>query len=112
VFVNNELLDYVLVQKHRKLFPPYFFTVYHQSVVWSDVTIPSTISLYNNLDISIRNPPSLSLFNNRMKDDTYKTSEYYNEDPRKLNILHNILRHQYSSLNADLSSIHNYIKWL
>ena len=41
-----------------------------------------------------------------MKVDTYKTPKYYNEGPRKLNILHTRLRHQCSSLNADLSRIH------
>jgi hypothetical protein len=32
--------------------------------------------------------------------------KYYNEGPRKLSILHTRLRHQCSSLNADLSRIH------
>ena len=32
--------------------------------------------------------------------------KYYNEGPRKLNILHTRLRHQCSSLNVDLSRIH------
>ena len=41
-----------------------------------------------------------------VKDDTYKIPEYYNESPRKLNILHTRLRHQCSSLNAYLSRIH------
>jgi hypothetical protein len=41
-----------------------------------------------------------------VKDDTYKPPEYYNEGPRKLNVLHTRLRHQCSSLNADLSRIH------
>ena len=41
-----------------------------------------------------------------MKNDTYIPSEYYNEGPRKLNILHTRLRHQCSSPNADLSRIH------
>ena len=68
--------------------------------------IPSTVSLCNNLDISIRNSPTISLFTNRVKGDTYKPPEYYNEGPRKLNILHTRLRHQYSSLSADLSRIH------
>jgi hypothetical protein len=36
----------------------------------------------------------------------YKTPKYYNEGPRKLIILHTRLRHQCSSLNADLSKIH------
>jgi hypothetical protein len=66
--------------------------------------IPSAVSLWNNLDISIRNSPTLSSFKYRVKDDTYKPPEYCNEGPRKLNILHS--RHQCSSLNADLSRMH------
>jgi hypothetical protein len=68
--------------------------------------IPSTVSLWNNLDISIRYSPTISLFKNRVKGDIYKPPEYYNEGSRKLNILHTRLRHQCSSLNADLSRIH------
>jgi hypothetical protein len=41
-----------------------------------------------------------------VKVDFYKTPKYYNEGPRKLSILHTRLRHQCSSLNADLSKIH------
>ena len=59
--------------------------------------IPSTVSLWNNLDISRRNSLTLSLFENRVKGDIYI---YYNEGPRKLSTLHTRLRHQYSSLNA------------
>ena len=44
--------------------------------------------------------------NKKVKDDTYKPPEYYNEGPRKLNILHTRHRHQCSLLNADLSRIH------
>jgi hypothetical protein len=68
--------------------------------------IPSTVSFWNNLEISIRNSPTLSSFKNRVKGDIYKPSKYYNEGPRKLSILHTRLRHQCSSLNADLSRIH------
>ena len=68
--------------------------------------IPSAVSLWNNLDISIRHSPTLSLFKYRVKNDTYKTPKYYNEGPRKLNILHTRLRHQCSSLNANLSRMH------
>ena len=68
--------------------------------------IPSTVSLWNNLDISIRNSPTISLFKNRVKGDIYTTTEYYNEGSRKLNILHTRLRKQCSSLYADLSLIH------
>ena len=40
-----------------------------------------------------------------MNGDIYKPPEYYNEGSRKLNILHTRLRHQCSSLKADLSRI-------
>jgi hypothetical protein len=56
--------------------------------------------------MSIRNSPTLSSFKNRVQGDIYKPPKYYNEGPRKLNILHTRLRHQCSSLNADLSRIH------
>ena len=68
--------------------------------------IQSTVSLWNNQDISIRNFPTLSSFKNRVKVDIYKTPKYYNEGPRKLSILHTRIRHQCSSLNADMSKIH------
>ena len=91
---------------HNKLCPPYLFNCL--SPVTSDVNsynlrnnqnyvpfrcrlrtsaisfIPSTVSLWNNLDISIRNSPTLSSFKNRVKADIYKTPKYYNEGPRKL----------------------------
>ena len=41
-----------------------------------------------------------------VKDDQYKTPEYYNEDLRNPSILHTRRRHQCSSLHADLSRIH------
>ena len=68
--------------------------------------IPSTVLFWNNLDISIRNSPTIFLFKNRVNGDIYKPPEYYNEGSRKLNILHTRLRHQCSSLKADLSRIH------
>jgi hypothetical protein len=49
--------------------------------------IPSTVLLWNKLDMSIRNSPTLSSFKNRVQGDIYKPPKYYNEGPRKLNIL-------------------------
>jgi hypothetical protein len=110
---------------HSKLCPPYLFNCLPP--VTSDVNnynlrnnqnyvpprcrlrtsfIPSTVSFWNNLEISIRNSPTVSSFKNRVKGDIYKPPTYYNEGPRKLSILHTRLRHQCSSLNADLSRIH------
>jgi hypothetical protein len=59
--------------------------------------IPSTVLLWNILDISIRNSPTLPSFKNRVKADIYQTPKYYNEGPHKLSILHTGLRHQCSS---------------
>ena len=64
--------------------------------------IPSTVSLWNNLDMSTRNSPTLAIFKNKVKGNIAKPPEYYREGPRKYNILHTRLRHQCSSLKADL----------
>ena len=104
---------------HNKLSPPYLFNCLPPSDVNSynlrhnqnyvpprcrlrtsaSSCIPSTVSLWNNIDISIRNSPTLSSFQNRVLADIYKTPKYYNEGPWKLSILHTRLRHQCSSLN-------------
>ena len=71
----------------------------------SNSFVPSSVRLWNNLDISIRNSPTISTFKNRIKTLCIKAPEYYGEGPRKLNILHTRLRYQCSSLNADLKRI-------
>ena len=67
--------------------------------------IPSSVRLWNNLDPSIRNLPTVSSFKNHIKTNVFKAPEYYREGPRTLNILHSRLRHQCSTLNADLKRI-------
>jgi hypothetical protein len=67
--------------------------------------IPSTVSLWNNLDLNVRNSPNISCFKSRIKEKTVKSPEYYDEGSRKLSILHARLRHQCSSLNSDLYRI-------
>jgi hypothetical protein len=67
--------------------------------------IPSYVSLWNNLDINIRNSPNISCFKSRIKENTSKPPKYYSEGSRKLSLLHARLRHQCSSLNADLFRI-------
>ena len=67
--------------------------------------IPSTVSLWNNLDLNVRNSPNISCFKSRIKEKTVKSPEYYGEGSRKLSILHARLRHQCSSLNSDLYRI-------
>jgi hypothetical protein len=67
--------------------------------------IPSTVSLWNNLDLNVRNRPTISCFKSRIKENTGNPPEYYGEGSRKLSILHARLRHQCSSLNSDLYRI-------
>ena len=64
--------------------------------------IPSTVSLWNNLDISVRNSPTLNNFKCKIKDVVVKPPDYYRDGTRRFNILHTRLRHQCSSLRADL----------
>jgi hypothetical protein len=67
--------------------------------------IPSTVSLWNNLDLNVRNSPNISYSKSRIKEKTVKSPEYHGEGSRKLSILHARLRHQCSSLNSDLYRI-------
>jgi hypothetical protein len=56
--------------------------------------IPSTVSLWNNLDLNIRNSPNISCIKYRIiKEKTIKSPEYYSEGSRKLSILHARQRH-------------------
>jgi hypothetical protein len=50
--------------------------------------IPSTVSLWNNLYLNVRNSPNISCFKSRIKENTGKPPEYYGEGSRKLSILH------------------------
>jgi hypothetical protein len=67
--------------------------------------IPSTVSLWNNLDLNVKNSPNIACFKSRIKEKTIKSPEYYSEGSRKLSILHARLRHKCSSLNSDLYRI-------
>ena len=53
------------------------------------------------------------MFKSRIKQNTVKSPEYYDEGPRKLKMLHFRLPHQCSSLNSDLFriKISNDSKW-
>ena len=70
--------------------------------------IPSTVSLWNNLDLNVRNSPNISCFKARIKENIVRFPQYYGvqyEGSRKLSILHARLRHRCSSLNSDLCRI-------
>jgi hypothetical protein len=64
--------------------------------------IPSTVSLWNNLALTLRISPNISCFKSRIKENTFRSPEYYVEGSRKLSILHARLRLQCSSLNSDI----------
>jgi hypothetical protein len=45
--------------------------------------IPSTVSLWNNLDLAVRNSPNISCLKSRIKENTGRYLEYYGEESRK-----------------------------
>jgi hypothetical protein len=45
--------------------------------------IPSTVLLWNNLDLVVRNSPNISCLISRIKENTGKYPEYYGEGSRK-----------------------------
>ena len=73
--------------------------------VYAKSCVPSTISLWNNLETSIRSTPTLDSFKIKLKTPLFKPPKYFGEGSRRLNIIHARLRHQCSSLNADLYRI-------
>ena len=68
--------------------------------------IPSTVRIWNDLSPTIRNLQTISQFKSKMKGEQFRLPVYYGEGSRKFNILHTRLRHQCSSLKADLTKIH------
>jgi hypothetical protein len=48
--------------------------------------IPSSVSLWNNLDLNIRNSPTIACLKSRINENTIKSPEYYSEGPRKLKV--------------------------
>lgn len=95
----SDVNDYNLRDRENYILPRCRLRTHEKSF------IPSTCALWNNLDRSIKNSPTVLSFKNNIKPDIYKTPEYYDEGSRKLNVLHTRLRHQCSSLNADLFRI-------
>ena len=70
------------------------------------VFIPSTIKIWNNLSPTIRNLRTTSQFKLKIKGKQFRPPVYYGAGSRKFSILHTRLRHQCSSLKADLIKIH------
>ncbi|PJE78081.1 hypothetical protein CI610_02987 [invertebrate metagenome] len=68
---------------------------------------PSTSKLWNDLNITIRNSPSLSSFKSNVKksmtaNNILYSKHFINYGPRNLNIIHSRLRNRASTLNYDL----------
>lgn len=64
--------------------------------------IPSTLKLWNNLDIVTRSASSISQFKKCLKRTPKKTSEFLSNVDRALDIILVRIRHKCSSLNGDL----------
>ena len=63
---------------------------------------PSTLRLWNQLDLPTRNSASLSIFKRSIRNTPNKVPSYLLVGERKYNILLTRLRHSCSSLHADL----------
>ena len=94
----RETTPYNLRQNDNYYIPTYRL----QSTILS--FIPSTLNLWNSLDLSLRNRPSLNQFKYHLKRTyhSYKVPPYFLVGDRKFNILLTRLRNCCSSLNADL----------
>ena len=68
--------------------------------------IPSTVRIWNDLSPTIRNLQTISEIKLKIKGGQFKPPVYYGEGSTKFNILHARLRHQCSSLKAELTKIH------
>ena len=64
--------------------------------------IPSSIRLWNSLDMQIRSSSSLTQFKSALKSQTNTVPEYFSYGIRKCSVLHTRLRYQCSTLNYDL----------
>ena len=63
---------------------------------------PSTIRSWNSLDPNFKSIQTTSKFKQTLRANLFKVSNYYLLGSRKCNIIHTRLRHQCSSLGADL----------
>ena len=66
---------------------------------------PSTLKLWNELDLSIRSIPSTSQFKSSISNLPPRPLNYLSADERKFNIILTRLRHRSSNLKSDLFNI-------
>lgn len=69
---------------------------------YSEYFLPSTISIWNNLPLEIRNSTSLCAFKNKLEPRSIASPKYYYSGSRQGQILHTRLRMNSSSLNEHL----------
>ena len=90
---------------------PYFLrnsenliTLARRTELYSKSIIPSSVKLWNDLDLSVRNSPSLSVFKNTIDKQMYcsKVPPYFNFGKRRYSVYHARLRNRCSNLNSDL----------
>ena len=67
--------------------------------------LPSTLKIWNELDIEIRSSPTLLQFKGHIKSIKIQVENFTNVGERKYNIILTRIRHRCSSLRGDLSSV-------
>ena len=85
-----------------------FEAIIRRTEIYSKSVIPSSIKLWNELDIEIRNSPSLSIFKSNIKR-LFKPPVvplFYLIGDRSLSVYHARIRNRCSNLNADLHYNH------
>ena len=95
--------DYNLRNRHN------ISNIATRTTLFKKSCIPSTIDMWNSLDINIRQNPTLCGFKNAVKSisPTDKIVPHYLHGNRYLSVLHARLRNKCSNLNEDL--YHNYL---
>ncbi|KAK3084597.1 hypothetical protein FSP39_016077 [Pinctada imbricata] len=94
--------DYNLRNNENINIPPCRLNIYRKSFV------PSTISLWNNLPIDVRNSTNINQFKKRLDEHDNEPSSrpsYFSYGNRKTNVIHTRLRHRCSQLHSDLHRI-------
>ena len=67
--------------------------------------LPSTLKIWNELDIEIRSSPTLLQFKGHIKSMKIQVENFTNVGERKYNIIFTRIRHRCSSLRGDLSNV-------
>ena len=81
-------------------------TTHSRTTNYFNSFLQSTTRLWNDLDMEIRNSPSLSIFKSKLNSQVATKNELFEVGDRKVNILHARLRMECSSLNGHLYKNH------